>query len=297
MNYELRLPNSGPKSDWSNFIHQNRLKNFEGGIGQASINFSDCAFIEPFHVVALACLIEEYYLNGFEIVFLECNNLELCEYLSKINFFNYWNANFNRNSFTPSLIRTNLPLWKLDSTRISSYVIEAQNYFETNFLRGKDVEPLNTSLAEAFNNIHDHADSPVGGYCLSQFYPHSNKLKIAVCDFGKGIPFLVNEYFNKIGKPKIEDHEAISLAFQKSFSTKTTPQNKGFGLDTIKNIVLNSNGSLRIYSNQGVYFLDGTSNKAYATHLNFQGTHIEIILDTTTFHEKENEFFENDFEL
>jgi signal transduction histidine kinase len=111
-----------------------------------------------------------------------------------------------------------------------------------------------------------------------------NKLKIAVCDFGLGIPTLVNQFLTQEGKQNVSSDVALRKAFENSFSTKSTPRNRGFGLDTLKTIVQNSNGMLRVISNDVMMVLKaGSEEQIFVIKHNFQGTVFEIILDTTTF--------------
>lgn len=297
MIHKIEIYNARPKTLWSNFIDENRLVNLNPLVEEIQLDFSKCNFIEPFHLVALACLLEEYTMNGKRLTFLKLDNLELNDYLNNINFFKYWTPDFDRNTYTPTVKSTNLCLWKLDSRMISEYVLRAQEYFENNFLTDKSVEPLNISLAEAFNNINDHANSAVSGYCLSQYYPNIKKMKISVCDFGYGIPFVVNKYLVDNGVKPLSDQEAIIKSIEKSFSTKSMPHNRGFGLDTIRSIVESSNGRLRIRSNKGVVEMANNSINSYSLERSFGGTHIEIILDTSTFYEKEGDLIQDDFEF
>jgi len=294
MDKSLRLLSS-TKSQWYKFINTNRPG--PDIPDTLIIDLSDCNFLEPIHIVMISCLIEEYYQLGSKIEFQTGNRLEVNEYLRGINFFDYWTDGFNRNTYTPTFKATNLALWKLDGSMISEYVIRAQKYFEQNYMQGKSVEPLNIALAEIFNNILDHSQSSVTGYCLSQYYPNSQKMKIAVCDFGKGIPIVVNDYLASFGNAPLKHDLAIIKSLEKTFSSKSAPHNKGLGLDTIKEIVLSCSGELRIISNYGYYHLGPSGPNHYLLKSTFEGTLLEIILDTNTFGAKDEDFRIEDFEF
>lgn len=215
--------------------------------------------------------------------------------MSQIQFFEFWEEGRDRGSFRQTAKITNLCLWQLNPARISPYVVQAQQYFENNLFIEKDFEPLNICLAELFNNIVDHANSAVSGFTTSQYYPKINELRIAVCDFGIGIPNKVNDHLSLAGKPAIPPAEALKLAFQNKFSTRSTPQNRGFGLDTLLHIVRSCKGSLRVVSNEAM--MEFSNDIMTVSHLNhnFRGTHFEVILDTATFEPKLQETFEDDF--
>jgi len=134
---------------------------------------------------------------------------------------------------------------------------------------------------------------------LSQYYPQSHKLKIVICDFGVGIAKKINTYLVENGQEIISDREAVLKAFELSFSSKSTPQNRGWGLDTLKNIVRSCNGTLRLVSNRGVLSYNiGNQGLFKDSPLNeeeFCGTLFEIILDTGFFDNKSTEEFDLDF--
>jgi signal transduction histidine kinase len=279
---------------WNKFINDNR---YSDNVSTLIIDYKNCNFLEPSNVVQLACLIEEYYQNHTKIIFLEGGdqNFPLQEYLTNIRLLEYWNDGFDRTTYTQNSKITNLCLWRLDSTMVSPYVVHAQRYFESNFQSDISFEPLNIALSELFNNIIDHSNSKISGYTTSQYYPKIGKLKIAVCDFGNGIPNRVNSYLNACGKPVLKDSDALKKAFEYSFSTKSAPHNRGFGLDTLSEIVKTSNGELRVVSNNGMCIMKPHETQFYDIKHSFNGTHFEIILDTTTFYPKDEENFEDDF--
>lgn len=294
----LVLKTSTSKNLWNRFINANRYQN---GIDELVVDFSQCSFLEPFYIVQMACLIEEYHVQNVVIIFIASDALALNEYLSNIQFFNYWEKGFNRTNFQQMRRMTNLCLWKLHPNMLSPYVAYAQRYFEDNFpvtnqTQFIDFQPLYVTLSELFNNIIDHSTSSVSGFTTCQFYPQNHKLKIAVCDFGIGIPTLINRFLTQQGVQNTSSIEALKKAFENSFSTKSSPRNKGFGLNTLKTIVKNSNGVLRVISNDVMMLMNSHSEEQiFQIKHNFQGTLFEIILDTTTFDVQDNELSDDEF--
>ncbi len=292
MRKDLKIETTTKKNLWIKFVNDNRFKQ---GIQELTLDFSSCQFIEPFHIVLLACLIEEYFQNGVVITFRIGDNHALNEYLANIQFWGYWNPGVDRSSFRQTSKITNLCLWKFVPTRLSPYVDYAKRYFEDNYLKDKSFDPLYICLAELFNNIVDHSKSPVSGFTTSQFYPRLNKLRIAVCDFGTGIPTAVNTFLSAANKSQIQESAALEWAFQKGFSTKSTPQNRGFGLDNLWAIVKSCNGTLRVVSNAAMMISDVEGTKFFALKHCFIGSHFEVVLDTSTFEEREEEILSADF--
>lgn len=250
----IEIPNSNSISNfhWCKFIAENRFREYYDVL---KIDFSNCHFIKPLHIVSLACLVEDYFLVGSKIEFVPSSNPDVNSYLKDIKLFGYWTKGFDRTSYLQTDRATHFPLWQLRPSMLSSYVYYAQKYFEDNrheSIKGKSFEPLNIALAELFNNIIDHSNSKVSGYAMSQYYHKKNQLSIAVCDFGIGIPYKVNEYFSQNEMEILSEIDALKRAFQLKFSTKSAPHNKGFGLDNISRIVESCNGSLSVLSNNTV---------------------------------------------
>jgi signal transduction histidine kinase len=287
----LILKTSTSKNLWNKFINANR---YENGVQNLVVDLTQCSFIEPFHIVQIACLIEEYHLQNVGINFVKSDALALNEYLTNIHFFDYWESGFSRSNYQQMGGMTNLSLWKLNETMIHLYATYAEEYFEKSFYP-IDFEPLSIAIKELFNNIIDHSGSPVSGYTTIQFYPQNKRLKIAICDFGVGIPTLVNRFIVQNGQEEMSSMMAFKKAFENNFSTKSTPRNKGYGLDLLRAIVKNSNGQLRVISNDVMMNMTATDEQIFAIKHNFQGTVFEIILDTTTFDTQDERLSENEF--
>ena len=238
-------------------------------------------FMEPHHVVLLACLIEEFHQNGSQIAFQTSRYGKLIQYLHNIRFFEYWKPNFNRDNFTKTRISTTLCLWHISQEMISTYANQAKSYFEQNYFEGKDLFSLHIALSEVFNNIFDHAESQINGYVLTQYYPNMNKIVIAVCDFGLGIPTKINAYLVESDHQPLEDNQALRMAFRKGVTSKTQPNNMGYGLDNLCSQVKSLRGEMFFVSNKGrVAQRANGKTDTYLYQNDFSGTLISIKLDT-----------------
>ena len=283
----------GMKSYHGHFLTTG-LQDFSPGKWQRLVvDFSEVTFMDPVQLVGLASLIEVYAKDGVVVDFNGLQHLEVVEYLKNIRFFDYWSDGFDREAYTKTRIGTNLGLWKISRPMIDAYTNSARTFYQDNFFEHYDLSPFSIALMEVFNNIFDHSESPVTGYTISQYYPKTHKLKVAVCDLGIGIADKVNTYFKNHGEPTLPDHEAVKHAFQKSFSTKSTVRNRGFGLDTIRSICNECDGSIFVASNAGVVKYHGNQLRSYAVEHSFPGTHFEFVLDTRKFGEAEMDFSED----
>lgn len=259
------------------------------------VDVAQCAFLTPGHLVALACLVESYHLKGILVEMSVAEN-EVHEYLRHIRFFDYWQPGFDRRRYTPNQLDTNLCLWQVDARMIDAYAHQAKAYFAQNFLPGKNLDVLHTSLAELFNNICDHAQSSVQGYCFTQYYPKRQQLVTAVCDFGMGIPTSINRLWQAQGRAGLPDADALRASLRRGLTTRSTPRNRGFGLDSLATSARAMQGELTFVSNfaQLEQLATGevvTKNPACF----FPGTLIVVTLNTASLPAVEEELEADEF--
>lgn len=212
------------------------------------VNVAACTFLAPGHLVVLACLVEAYYQKNIPVELLVADN-EVYRYLQQIRFFDYWAPGFNRRHFTYHHLPTNLCLWQVDAEMIDYYAHRAKLYFSEQVLPGKNLDVLSLNWAELFNNICDHSRSVVQGYCFTQHYPERQQLVTAVCDFGIGIPSSINQMRRAAQQPRLADSDALKESLRRGVTTRSTPRNRCFGLDTLASNVRALGGELVFLSN------------------------------------------------
>lgn len=280
---------------WANYLVKHRPSSKFLHDHVLLVDFSSTFFLEPFHLVSLACLIEEYHIKGAKVTF-RSGGFALDKYLTNIDFYNYWEPGFDRHTYTHTTISTNLCLWKISSELIDSYANEARTYFERNYFSGKDLEAFSITLKEVFNNIYDHADSPVEGYVLTQFYPKKKEILTSVCDFGVGIPTKINEMWHNNKGVMLSQENALRAAFRRKVSSRSTPQNRGMGLSYLLSNVKALKGSLRVYTNNVFLFHDtSTELHIYKSNQKFPGTLINIKFNTENLPPMEEEVQDQEF--
>lgn len=280
--YKISVPSSNNADDWFKFI--NESLSYEGDVDLLEVDFNSVKFLDTDDFVILACLIENFYMNGAKINFIGGSD-GFNHHLHNVKFKQYWEEGFDRSKFTLSLNHTTLCLWKISQEMIYSYSDYARKYFEK-FTNNKDLIPLASNLDEVFNNIFDHSKSNVSGYIITQFYPKNNKLSFSVCDFGIGIPTSIHNYITE-NLQNFEDWKAILRSLEKGFSVRSTPRNRGFGLHNILELTETTNGRLVIISNNGIVIKKAGENYiAGNKNYNFSGTLIKVEVDLNTFEEK-----------
>lgn len=285
---------------WTQFINKNRVHVIETKPEILVVDFGEATFMNAWHAVSLACLIEEYFIGGVKIEFQYTGVSEaIRSYLEKMSFFKHWEAGIDRNDFSKSLRERMIHIWKVDCSRIQPYIDYVREYYQGNFLVEQDLSPISIVMAEIFNNIQDHSESEVSGYCLIQYAPNKHELQISICDFGVGIPHKINAYRKSMGEKTIRHEKALMESVVKGYSTKSTPQNRGLGLDLVLSNVKATNSSLIIVANKAILKVEMGNNEILHERMEkpFSGTHIHIKMDTTNFEKiekvvgEEEEFF------
>ncbi len=297
--FTIYINNNHPIGGFISYLCKNRYCNQVIKPERLIIDFSRVHFIYPYDLVSTSCLIEEYYINGVEIIINEKCNPGVRSYLNNIQFFRYWTLGFDRTRYTKTIINTVLCLWKIDFEMIYPYAQYATSYFQHHF-PDLEISPLNIAITEIFNNINDHSKSPVSGYVTTQYYPNKKELVLSVCDFGISIPTSLNNYLDKQGLPLLSSHEALYHSLQFGVSSKSSPRNKGLGLNSISEIAKSLDTRLLIFSNnaylQQMNDINGkTEYQRGQTPDAFPGTQIVMFFDTSKLEKREEEITEELF--
>lgn len=282
--YTLQVITHKDIPSWVSILNYNRVSNkFPTEKPKIlNIDFTNTHDIKPYHIVSLACLIEEYFQEGVQIKFaqMEREN-DAVTYLRKLGFFQYWTPGFDRKKFNVCDDRTSFCLWQLDDEMLYPYVSNAQAYFQRHFFVGKDLLPFNRALVEAFHNVIDHSKSMVSGYVFTQFFPKRKQIIISLCDFGLGISGTVNNYFSEKNQPILTSKDAMQWAFTERNTIGSKSNNGGLGLDIISTITKSLRSSLVVISNDVVFDqqIDGTITYKDIPDA-FPGTQVVVTLNT-----------------
>jgi anti-sigma regulatory factor (Ser/Thr protein kinase)/anti-anti-sigma regulatory factor len=246
------------------------------------IDFRKLDFIEPVGVTFLSNLVDWLHSRNVDVAFLnhDRETPALC-FLDDALFFEQILGSKLRSSASPrsttrplqhitheyshSWLRANLVPWlagKLGVTNASLYGFQV-------------------CVSEIFNNIKDHTHLDIGSIFVQQF-PNLDRVNISVADFGRGIPDAV-----RASKPALNDAQAIVQAVEGGFTTKSTPRNRGAGLDyLLQTVVAGNGGNVTIFSLSGhvLFYPRGTGigAQAYPSRGFCPGTTIDISLRTDT---------------
>jgi hypothetical protein len=215
--------------------------------GPVTIDFDRLEFIDPAGTVTLSNTVDFLRSRGFQPEpKVLVSTKQATTYLSDVRFFDLL-ADPANTDLEPGR-KTTFPLSRVAHAQTFDLL---QNRF-TPWLgailsaSAASFEQLRACLGELFNNIADHADVPTG-FFFAQHFPNIHRVDIALADFGVGIPARV-----RLRIPDLDDGAALAKAFEEGFSTRTTPRNRGAGLDWLKRYVVDTNGGqVKVCSHHG----------------------------------------------
>ncbi len=138
---------------------------------------------------------------------------------------------------------------------------------------------VTSRLGEIYINVFDHAQSGVGLFCCGQHFPKMHHLRLAMVDFGVGIPNNVRRYSEKtfnIPPSHLPAKNCLEWAFKKGTSTR--PGGRGLGLDLINSFVQVNNGKMEMFSHEGYVRASREGLFFDSRNIYFEGTMVSILL-------------------
>lgn len=233
---------------------------------------------EPFHLVTLACLIQNLDDNKYPI-YLGKQNKNVLEFLfNNLKFREYWGGGRN---YTPAQNEMLLNLWRIIDGEKEMYSIQVCDYLKRAFFAHKDLSAVQTNLDEGYYNISDHAEANGNAFSFIKFCPETSKLSVALCDFGKGIAKSIREYYNVL-----TDEMAILKSLEDGVTVQSKDHNRGLGMGNIISS-LQDEDVLHIISNEGYVCVSVNDQKQNTNNFNFPGTLIYYELSLSHFEDED----------
>lgn len=278
----LRVPERLDGSDLLKFLNS-MLNCDETNI---SLDFSNLGFAVPNAVVSLTNIIVSWQKEGRKIGFSYKDYSPPINYLDDCLFFEKLFGQKLNKYASPRNTTNGLEILPIDTIPYS-YITRSINWLKYSLgFSSKSFSELETSLVEVLNNIRDHSGAKSGS-CFAQHYPKINCIKLAIADFGVGIPNKIREKF-----PEIEsDSLAIEYASRLNVSSMSKPNNSGNGIPTIIGLLQTNGGSLTIESLKGRLFIDGSIKNYKNSYYKYPGTLIHMVFRTDTLEEDVEEEF------
>lgn len=127
------------------------------------------------------------------------------------------------------------------------------------------LDALQYGMAELGRNVIQHADSPVGGIAMAQYFPEARAMQISICDWGQGVRLSLARNYPELRT----DIEALKLAVLPHASGATSDlgpyaslDNAGLGLFFCKEIAWRAGGSFWLASNAALLGVQGDDEGA-----------------------------------
>ncbi len=247
---------------------------------EINFDFSSLDFIEPAAVVVLSNLIEYFLKVGVTTRFQGMHSLSKgVVYLDDSGFFQH----YIKKQLRPhaKLRETTLPLRLVANPQAIGYLYQEMIPWIAGRLQTSKgaLATVRVCIQEIFHNISDHSGVNVG--CVfAQHFPAVGELQIAISDFGLGIPTNVRKLLSHVS-----DAEALRLAAQEGFTTKSNVRNRGAGLAILMRYVTERNGGAVLISSGKGYVsatMGRTGQKITARQrsVSYPGTLVRVILKT-----------------
>ncbi len=160
-----------------------------------------------------------------------------------------------------------------------TYAGDFSQYLEKAWLEGRiypqHIEQILPCVLEVYQNVFDHARSPIGVSVCGQHYPNNETLKITLVDFGVGIPATVRELLQN---PSLAPEDALRWAFESGNTTKREGLARGLGLKLLKGFIQRNHGVLEVYTDGALMRMDKTNEQFSPYAQAFGGTIVQITL-------------------
>jgi hypothetical protein len=245
----VRVPrlNDGPSDFGWLFRLQDALNKHDEDV---ALDFSGCDFIRQNAVAIIGGLAVDLEMRGLVMRAMpETLRSDVRRNLERNGLLEYLGVSCARNAGTAIPFRH-------DATKDADAIV---TYLEQSWLGNgwvnvsqRALDRIVGSVWEIYENAFAHADSAAGVFSCGQYYPNLKRLKLAVADFGVGIPQRVTEFLSPIGaKESLTDSHCMRWAFAKGNSTTRTGASAGVGLDILRELVEVNNGTLEVYSHAG----------------------------------------------
>lgn len=229
------------------------------------LDFSNLNIVEPELVLYVAMLSNECLKNGKNILYIYPNYNSAKEYIESIGLLGFVNDIINLpNDYYPDNYTLGLGIKKVPDEEKEFFTRKISEFFaSTNNDAGlvnKDFSFLQTLYHELITNVYDHAVSTVGAFAFAEYFPPNERLMLAVSDLGIGLAEKVNQSLVNRGETRKDPAGAITKAFERRFSSQTTPGNRGQGLDTLLTTLNFLDGRISVFTSEAKFIYERDIN-------------------------------------
>ena len=134
-------------------------------------------------------------------------------------------------------------------------------------------------VSEALNNVCQHSDA--GGFCLAQYYPNHNRVRVCIADYGIGLRQSLAAFQPDSDQDAIDCALAAGVTGRAIRLGQREVRNRGIGLSAIRGLVTQNQGELMIWSGTGIRREGGQIEFREGPH--WQGTLISVTMPRNEF--------------
>ena len=128
---------------------------------------------------------------------------------------------------------------------------------------------------EIYANAFEHGRTLTGVFSCGQNFARYGYIKLAVVDFGVGIPTHVRQF---LPSRKMTAADTLKWAFKPGNTTNAKGVSRGLGLDIVKQFICMNDGQLEIYSHEGYASISQKAEVYENRAVCFPGTFFNITL-------------------
>lgn len=237
------------------------------------INIPAAKMIYPEYLIVIVGAIRFLRYKGIKCS-IKVNNPGNNTYVSRINFYKELGLDipeyFKRHDSTGRFIEIT-PFNKDNSVQVTNDIMKI---IKENFNIDKNlIGCLNYCLFEMIDNVQNHAESPIDGYTVAQYYPNLQELRIVILDTGIGI------YRSLTKSEKYKDLSPEKALLYCTEKGVTRGYGCGNGLYDVRRIICDNDGELKIFSGDNYLDLSRHSLSVQKSPY-WQGTIIYVRINT-----------------
>lgn len=144
------------------------------------------------------------------------------------------------------------------------------NYFATHVPNMSDkIGRLEGTFDELMGNVVSHSDSPIGGVIAGHFDSAAKAIRFSICDFGISIPGHLSSLNSHA---KFSDDILLIESFKVGVTAGDLKKHSGQGLPFVKELTIDLNGEISVYSRNGLYVLSEKLERSHFVNVPFPGT-------------------------
>lgn len=232
---------------------------------------------EPLHFVTLSCLIDAAKIRNAQVrLTIESDDLKRFVF-NDVRLITYWTERQIPYYREPEHKAYNL--WRIENTVYYNYTFALNTFFQNQFFKGKDLSGLNNCIVELFQNVFDHAEANGTAFSYIEYKKEEEIIKIAVCDFGRGIPETLKSQYQ-------DEKVALKKSLQSGITAGSQKHNKGYGMENILS-TMTKEDTMNIVSNHTEMYYHNNEEKLYDLEYNFRGTLIYMTIRIDSFPDEE----------